>query len=414
MRSLITSILAQRVRMTDKEYLSMWCTASDCDGPDARRREARRSGVLPAMLLFIVSIFAGMPAIADQVDIWMQTPDGWEDRKSGLGRDLIKQVLAPGGVAVIEVYGSRGNNPGLRVIADRMEQEMLSRGAAYLRTRLSEDRRKTQDGHDAIFREYSGVHNGMPLRAIAVYTFGNGGAVAAFGFYAQNNGAQYRSAVLASIGSIRFSPPGSSATTTAGAASTPRATTASGCDAVIGTWKWFTGKNHTFGPNGTSSTAQVFWQCMDPQRRIIRINWNNGKWVDTVTISADGKRVEGRNQYGSRVWGVRHQRPAQPPVSQSTPSRAATTSKIPAKCTGIIGTWQSQENKRVIVVTADGFLDGNPRYTWSCNPDGIHYRFRWEDGARVIVWDDLRMDADKLHLTRRQAGSVWDRFVKVR
>jgi len=380
-----------------------------------RQCRGRLSIFLPLVLALLLSALSGTPALAGQIDVWMQTPTDWEDRKSGLGRDLIKQVLAPGGVAVIEVYGARGNDPGVQVIADRMEQGMLARGATYLQTRLSESRRKTEDGHDAIFREYSGLYNGMQLRAIAVYTFGNGGAVAAFGFYAENSGAQYHNAVWASIASIRFTPPG--APQQAASVSVPRGGSVSGCDSLIGTWKWFTGKNHAFGPNGTSSASGTSWQCVDSQRRVVRITWDNGKWVDTLTISPDGKRVEGTNQRGGRVWGVSHQ--GQTPAVQNIPapgsgSGQGATIAVNPKCTPIIGTWRSEQNGRTIMVTADGRLNGNPRYTWSCHPDGMHYNFRWDDGPRVIVWDDLRMDPDKLHLTRRQAGQVWDRFIKIR
>jgi len=379
------------------------------------------------VLALFLSILAGFPALADQIDFWMKTPDNWEDRKSGLGRDLVKQILAPGGVAVIEVYGSRGRNPGVQVLADGMEREMLARGAAYLQTRVVDNRRRTADGHDAILREYSGVHNGVQLRAIALYTFGNGSALAAFGFYAENEGAQYRSALWESVGSIRFSRPGAAPAVSGPTAAVPGSTgagtdhntAATGCDAIIGTWKWFTGRNHTFGPNGTSSTAQVSWQCIDPQRRIVRINWSNGRFIDTLTISADGRRVEGQNQQGNRVWGIRHEPQPQPASVRKPPVPAAgsapgSVAKVNPKCTPIIGTWRSEQNGRVITVTADGHLNGNPRYTWSCHPDGVRYNFRWDDGARVVVWDDLRMDPDKMHLTQRQAGQLWDRFVKVR
>jgi hypothetical protein len=194
-------------------------------------------------------------------------------------------------------------------------------------------------------------------------------------------------------------------------ANTPHSTSASGCNAIIGTWKWFTGNKHAFGPNGTSSTAQVSWQCIDAQRRIVRINWSNGKYLDTLTISADGKRMEGKNQLGNRVWAVRHE--GQAAAVQKTPDKGGAV-KVNERCAPIIGTWRSEQNGRTIVVTADGRLNGNPRYTWSCHPDGVRYNFRWDDGARVIVWDDLRMDPDKMHLTQRQAGQVWDRFVKMR
>ncbi|RJR46831.1 MAG: hypothetical protein C4576_10525 [Desulfobacteraceae bacterium] len=153
-------------------------------------------------------LFSGMPAFADQVDFWIQTPEEWENRTGNLGRDLLKQVVAPGGVAVIEVYEAKGGNLGLQVIADKMEQSMLARGASYLQSRTSSSRHNTTDGRDAIFREYKGVYNGIPLRTRGVFTFGNGGAVAAFGFYAENGGAQCREAIWESIGSIRFTAPG--------------------------------------------------------------------------------------------------------------------------------------------------------------------------------------------------------------
>ncbi len=79
-------------------------------------------------LAIALCILPGAAFAGQAADVWIQAPMGWEDRKSGLGHDLIKQVIAPQGVAVIEVYAGRGENPGLQKIADGMEQGMLARG----------------------------------------------------------------------------------------------------------------------------------------------------------------------------------------------------------------------------------------------------------------------------------------------
>ena len=35
------------------------------------------------------------------------------------------------------------------------------------------------------------------------------------------------------------------------------------------------------------------------------LRWKQGGWVDTLTLSKDGRKLEGKNQYSSRVWAIK-------------------------------------------------------------------------------------------------------------
>ena len=78
------------------------------------------------------------------------------------------------------------------------------------------------------------------------------------------------------------------------------------CSQVLGAWKWFTGSTVILNADGTLNKDHTHsWTCKDPARRIVVLNWSNGRWIDTLTLSADGKSLEGKNQIGNRVWGKR-------------------------------------------------------------------------------------------------------------
>lgn len=47
------------------------------------------------------------------------------------------------------------------------------------------------------------------------------------------------------------------------------------------------------------------WECADPAKRRFIIKWNQGGWINKLTLSGDGKRLDGTNQEGSAVSGRR-------------------------------------------------------------------------------------------------------------
>jgi hypothetical protein len=244
--------------------------------------------ILPIILTFL--IYAASASASGPYDFWIKTPNSWQDKRDSLGNDLVRQLVAPDGNAFIEVYAARGANPGLQAIADGMESGIRQRGGAFLQNRVSSSSGSTGDGQQGIAREYTGNHNGIPLKAVGLYTYGNGKAIVVFGVFVAAMEAQYRDLVYRSILSFRFSPPDE---------------TGNRCSGIVGRWHWFTGNTAEFHPNGKVPGTGNSWQCVDPKAGVVRIVWNNGKWVDTLNLSADGKRLEGKNQRGDRVWGKR-------------------------------------------------------------------------------------------------------------
>lgn len=248
---------------------------------------------------------------AEEYDFWVQTPTDWVNKTEGLGNDLKKQVMSPAGDAFIEVYAAKGTNIGVQAIADGMEQAMRQRDTAYLQNRIS-SRNIQADGQPAILREYTGQYNGLPLRAYALYAYGNGGRFAVFGVFVAGQSAKYQQMLHTCVTSLRFSAPGQPSSGQAASTGSPYGGGGSpygsgpdpGCGAIVGKWKWFTGSTAEFGPNGHIPGQGHHWECLD-NGKTFKISWNNGQWVDTLTLSDDGSRMEGKNQVGNRVWGTR-------------------------------------------------------------------------------------------------------------
>ncbi|WP_421903223.1 hypothetical protein [Maridesulfovibrio sp.] len=265
------------------------------------------------------------PATAyDDYDFWIQTPTGWTHNTQGLSEDLKKQVISPDRNAFIEVYAAAGNNPGLQTIADGMERGILQRGGAYFQNRIT-SRNVMQDNHPAIFREYSSYYNGNQLHAYAIFTYANGGAVVAIGVFAEALAHQYQNLVYQSINSLRFSPPHSAGSSSHNGAS-PYGGSGNACEKLVGKWRWFTGSQAEFYAGGSMPGNGNSWECIDPAHGKVKVVWGNGKWVDILTISADGSRVDGHNQIGNRVWGTRISGPSQ---SASPPAQHVETPQQP-------------------------------------------------------------------------------------
>jgi hypothetical protein len=79
------------------------------------------------------------------------------------------------------------------------------------------------------------------------------------------------------------------------------------CAAMIGKWAWANGggdveinSGGTLGRNGSRGAGT--WSCHDGT---IVLVWNEGGWVDKLSLSADGKSLSGNNQFGVPVSGTR-------------------------------------------------------------------------------------------------------------
>jgi TIR domain-containing protein len=81
----------------------------------------------------------------------------------------------------------------------------------------------------------------------------------------------------------------------------------SGSGGLVGVWRWPNGVPVVVAPSGifTAATFHGRWQATDPARGIYALTWPNP--VDSVTLSADGSRVSGTNQYGVAISGVKTQ-----------------------------------------------------------------------------------------------------------
>lgn len=86
------------------------------------------------------------------------------------------------------------------------------------------------------------------------------------------------------------------------------------CQAAVGTWTWFNGgtvvldgRGGVQGSNkgGDRPTNPGTWRCVNGSPVTIQITWVKGGWIDTLTLAAGGRRLEGRNQQNSRIWADR-------------------------------------------------------------------------------------------------------------
>lgn len=84
------------------------------------------------------------------------------------------------------------------------------------------------------------------------------------------------------------------------------------CAGAAGSWKWFIGGRVELDARGGAvgygrdnrENNRGTWRCVNGSPRTIEIRWTKGGWRDTLVLSADGSKLEGRNQ-ASRVWGER-------------------------------------------------------------------------------------------------------------
>ncbi|HSR13658.1 MAG TPA: hypothetical protein VLS90_19575 [Thermodesulfobacteriota bacterium] len=93
---------------------------------------------------------------------------------------------------------------------------------------------------------------------------------------------------------------------------------------LAGSWNWVSGQRLVVSPDGA---CQVFegnrqintcqWTVIDASRRMIRITHRQGGWVDTVTLSLDGRTLDGTNNQNARIHGEKVQGQPQPPASAS-------------------------------------------------------------------------------------------------
>lgn len=81
-------------------------------------------------------------------------------------------------------------------------------------------------------------------------------------------------------------------------------------ESIVGRWRWVVnGGEHPvkmFQPNGEiKNEPDSSWLCVDPKERRYQFVWANGRYTDTLTLSADGKSLTGQNNERLSIQGTR-------------------------------------------------------------------------------------------------------------
>jgi hypothetical protein len=76
---------------------------------------------------------------------------------------------------------------------------------------------------------------------------------------------------------------------------------------IVGTWSWFTGETVEIRPDRTFSSEKNkgIWEHTDQSGRLYSMRWDEGGWIDSITLSSDGKSLTGQNQYGTSVTATK-------------------------------------------------------------------------------------------------------------
>jgi hypothetical protein len=81
---------------------------------------------------------------------------------------------------------------------------------------------------------------------------------------------------------------------------------------IVGNWKWFNvnlveiSYHKMVAKDGKGNILNSgSWSLSNAKNREFTLQWEKGGWVDKLTLSSDGKRLDGKNNVGSSVWGTR-------------------------------------------------------------------------------------------------------------
>ena len=159
--------------------------------------------------------------------------------------------------------------------------------------------------------------------------------------------------------------------------SAPAATTAAN---LVGCWLWFNKTSLVARSDGTTIDGPFIarWQLTDPARQVYTITWP--KSVDTITLTPDGLRLSGANQYGFPVNATR--------ISGEKFRGLGGIVSLP-------GTWQWY-NGVTVTIDKNGTLQaGSLVAQWKLmDPVRRTYNIIWPEPV-----DTLALSADGLHLT---------------
>lgn len=102
----------------------------------------------------------------------------------------------------------------------------------------------------------------------------------------------------------------------------PRGAEAATCEALVGTWKWFTGGVVSINANGTMSHDpgnDGTWECTDRARGRVTLRWRLNGYVNQLAVSADGTALSSTDPSQSYVTArkVDTPRPAEVPKAKA-------------------------------------------------------------------------------------------------
>lgn len=140
---------------------------------------------------------------------------------------------------------------------------------------------------------------------------------------------------------------------------------------LVGTWTWSNGARVDFRSDGTSSASNGLtgtWRELGDGR--LEIQWGQPgqppRFTDVVSLSADGRTLSGRNQYGASVS-----------ASASSPGPA------PASGQTLLGTWRSNSGA-TIECRADGTCTASNGFSgpWRSLDSAGRFEIRWGKPGR--------------------------------
>jgi hypothetical protein len=175
-----------------------------------------------------------------------------------------------------------------------------------------------------------------------------------------------------------------------------------GCRAAAGEWEWSGGGRVSLLADGTARGVSAggrqandgTWTCLDARTVTIDIAWSRGGFHDTLRLSPDGRRLEGRNQARMKVWAMRAQ------------------SRDFDECDEVVGAWKWSEGGRLVLDNRGGAQKFAPGRAgpgvpgnWQClNGAPLTIRVTW--GGRVLALT-LSADGRRLEGSDELGRRVW-------
>jgi hypothetical protein len=170
-------------------------------------------------------------------------------------------------------------------------------------------------------------------------------------------------------------------------------------DPVLGIWRWNGGALVTVGPKSLSSSEAKTgeWKILRTEggERVYQFRWDQGGWIDTLTLTNDSNKLTGRNNVGDRITGERIQglKPSSPAEQKN---RAGKTQAGAAGASDPLeGKWH-YFNDHVVTIHPGGIVTSSKgvtgKWVYLKNPEVERkYRIQWD--ANLFV-DTITLSRD--------------------